>query len=153
MSRAQRNPSNRVRAAKRGVSQGLNPSYEGGMVDQSEKYRSFYARLICAAARADDPRIEQAFRAVMREPFAGPGPWSIGLGGHPYVETPDDDPAFLYQIALLALDRERGINIGIPNLSPQWAANRRLGAGGAVLPVGAGSDYYTSILAHLVGER
>lgn len=123
------------------------------MVDPSEKYRSFYARLICAAARVDDPRIEQAFRAVMREPFAGPGPWSIGLGGHPYVETPDDDPAFLYQIVLLALDRERGINIGMPNLHAQWLASCTIAPGETVLQVGAGSGYYTSILAHLVGER
>jgi hypothetical protein len=43
------------------------------MVDGSEKYRSFYAKLICAAAKLDDPRIEEAFRSVKREPFAGPG--------------------------------------------------------------------------------
>jgi hypothetical protein len=42
-------------------------------MEGSEKYRSFYARLICAAAKIDDPRIEEAFRSVMREPFAGPG--------------------------------------------------------------------------------
>lgn len=83
-------------------------------MDQPEKYRAFYARLICTAAKLDDPRIEEAFRAVMREPFAGPGPWWLQLGGHAPVQTPDDDPAFLYQNLLLALDRERGINIGMP---------------------------------------
>ena len=49
------------------------------------------------------------------EPFAGPGPWWLNEGAHPYVQTPDDDPAFLYQDLLLALDRERGINIGMPS--------------------------------------
>ena len=44
------------------------------MDDRSDKYRAFYAQLICAAARTTDPRIEQAFRKVRREPFAGPGP-------------------------------------------------------------------------------
>ncbi|MHC2687419.1 protein-L-isoaspartate O-methyltransferase [Bradyrhizobium diazoefficiens] len=52
------------------------------MEDRSAKYRAFYAQLICAAARAADPRIEEAFRTVRREPFVGPGPWSICLGGH-----------------------------------------------------------------------
>ncbi|CCD90516.1 hypothetical protein BRAO375_1050015 [Bradyrhizobium sp. ORS 375] len=63
-------------------------------MDQSEKHRRFYARLICTAAKLDDPRIEEAFRTVRREPFAGPGPWWMIIGGHAYVQTPDDDPAF-----------------------------------------------------------
>jgi protein-L-isoaspartate(D-aspartate) O-methyltransferase len=83
--------------------------------DRSDKFRSFYAKLICTAAKLDDPRIEEAFRTVKREPFAGPGPWWLNLGAHPYVQSPDDDPAFLYQNLLLALDRERGINIGQPS--------------------------------------
>jgi protein-L-isoaspartate(D-aspartate) O-methyltransferase len=74
------------------------------MAGGSEKYRSYYAKLICTAAKLDDPRIEEAFRSVKREPFAGPGPWWLNLGGHPYVQTPDDDPAFLYQNLLLALE-------------------------------------------------
>lgn len=121
------------------------------MVDGSEKYRSFYAKLICTAAKLDDPRIEEAFRAVKREPFAGPGPWATGLGGHPYVQTPDDDPAFLYQNLLLALDRERGINIGTPSLHALWLGSCNIKLGEIVLQVGAGSGYYTAILAHLVG--
>jgi protein-L-isoaspartate(D-aspartate) O-methyltransferase len=64
------------------------------MVDGSEKYRSFFAKLICTAANLDDPRIEQAFRSVKHEPFAGQGPWWLNLGPHRYVQTPDDDPAF-----------------------------------------------------------
>lgn len=31
------------------------------MVDGSEKYRTFYANLICTAAKLDDARIEEAF--------------------------------------------------------------------------------------------
>lgn len=120
-------------------------------MDGSEKYRSFYARLICTAAHLDDPRIEQAFCSVKREPFAGPGPWWTGFGGHPYVQTPDDDPAFLYQNLLLALDRERGINIGMPGLHAHLLGSCNIKPGESVLQVGAGSGYYTAILAHLVG--
>lgn len=120
-------------------------------MDGSDKYRSFYAKLICTAAKLDDPRIEEAFRSVKREPFAGPGPWSTGLGGHPYVQTPDDDPAFLYQNLLFALDRESGINIGMPSLHAHFLGSCNIKPGETVLQVGAGSGYYTAILAHLVG--
>lgn len=75
-------------------------------------------QLICTAANLDDPRIETAFRMVKREPFAGPGPWWLTLGAHPYVQTPDDDPAYLYQNLLVVLDRKRGINVG----EPRWHA-------------------------------
>jgi protein-L-isoaspartate(D-aspartate) O-methyltransferase len=118
-------------------------------VDGSEKYRSFYAKLICAAAKLDDPRIEEAFRFVKREPFAGPGPW--WLGAHRYVQTPDDDPAFLYQDLLLALDRKRRINIGMPSAHAYWLGASNIKEAETVVQVGAGSGYYTAILAHLVG--
>ena len=120
------------------------------MAGGSEKYRSYYAKLICTAAKLDDPRIEEAFRSVKREPFAGPGPWWLNLGGHPYVQTPDDDPAFLYQNQLLALDREREINIGMPSAHAYWLGASNVKEGETVVQVGAGSGYYTAILAHLV---
>ncbi|TYO68349.1 methyltransferase [Bradyrhizobium hipponense] len=121
------------------------------MKDRSAKYRAFYAQLICAAARTTDPRIEQAFRTVEREPFVGPGPWSISVGGHPYVATPDDDPAFIYQNTLLALDSTRGLNIGMPGAHAYWLSGCAVREGETVLQIGAGSGYYTAILAHLVG--
>jgi protein-L-isoaspartate(D-aspartate) O-methyltransferase len=121
-------------------------------MDGSEKYRSFYARLICTAAKLDDARIEEAFRSVKREHFAGPGPWWLTLGAHPYVQTPDDDPAFVYQNLLLALDREREINIGQPSAHAWWLGACNIKPAEIVVQVGAGSGYYTAILAHLVGE-
>jgi protein-L-isoaspartate(D-aspartate) O-methyltransferase len=123
------------------------------MEDRSEKLRAFYATLMCAAANCYDPRIEAAFRAVPREPFAGPAPWLVTLGGHPYVPTPDDDPAFLYQNLLIALDSERGINIGMPHVHAFWLNACDIKDGETVLQVGAGSGYYTAILAHLVGAN
>ena len=92
---------------------------------RSEKLRTFFAKLLCTAAKLDEPRIEEAFRTVRREPFAGPGPWWMSRGAHPYVQTPDDDPAFLYQDLLIALDRERGINIGMPGAHVTWLASCR----------------------------
>ena len=121
------------------------------MEDRSEQLRLFFARLICASAKVRDPRIEQAFRAVRREPFAGPGPWSISLGSHDYVKTPDDDPAFLYQNTLVALDSARGINIGVPGAHAFWLDAFELKESETVLQIGAGTGYYTAILAELVG--
>ena len=123
------------------------------MEDRSEKLRSFYASLICAAAKVSDPRLEQAFRTVKREPFAGPGPWSITLGAHDYVTTPDADPAFIYQNTLVALDATRGINIGMPGAHAYWLGACEVKEGETVLQIGAGTGYYTAIIAHLVGPR
>ena len=123
------------------------------MDDRSAKYRAFYAQLICAAAKTTDPRIEQAFRNVRRESFAGPGPWSISFGGHPYVVTPDDDPAFLYQNALLALDPARGVNIGMPGAHAYWLSGAGIREGETVLQIGTGTGYYTAILAELAGPN
>jgi protein-L-isoaspartate(D-aspartate) O-methyltransferase len=67
------------------------------------------------------------------------------------VQTPDDDPAFLYQDLLLALDRERGINIGQPSAHAYWLGACKIQKAETVVQVGAGSGYYTAILAHLVG--
>jgi protein-L-isoaspartate(D-aspartate) O-methyltransferase len=120
---------------------------------KSEKYRAFYAKLICTAAKVDDPRIEDAFRSVKREPFAGPGPWWLNIGGQPYVETPDDDPSFLYQDLLLALDRARAINIGMPSAHAFWLGTCKVKEAETVVQIGAGSGYYTAILAHLVGPQ
>ena len=122
------------------------------MEDRSGKLRAFYASLICAAAKNSDPRIEQAFATVKREPFAGPGPWSITSGAHDYVKTPNDDPAFLYQNTLVALDTERNLNIGSPGAHALWLDAIALKEGETVLQVGTGTGYYTAILAHLVGS-
>ena len=122
------------------------------MEARSEKLRGLYASLICAAARLENPIIEEAFRSVRREPFAGPGPWWLTLGGHPYVQTPDDDAAFLYQNLLVALDRDGGVNIGMPSAHAQWLGACSIKPGETVVQIGAGSGYYTAILAHLVGS-
>ena len=120
--------------------------------ERSAKLRAFFARYISAKGEVRDARVERAFAAVAREPFAGPGPWHIVAGKSGYVVTPDDAPAFLYQDTLIALDPTRGINIGEPSLHARCLDAVALREGETVLHVGAGAGYYTAILAYLVGS-
>jgi protein-L-isoaspartate(D-aspartate) O-methyltransferase len=122
--------------------------------DRSTRLRAFYASCVTSRGGSDDPRIQAAFAAIPRELFAGPGPWSIPLLGakrRTYLPTPDDDPAFLYQDVLIALDPARGINIGEPSLHARCLDALALRENETVLQVGAGAGYYTAIMAHLVG--
>jgi protein-L-isoaspartate(D-aspartate) O-methyltransferase len=121
--------------------------------DRSANLRAFFARYVTASGGARSPRVERAFATVKREPFVGPGPWSICIPRAGYVKTPDDDPAFIYQDTLVALDAARGINIGEPSAHARWLDALELSEGESVLQVGAGSGYYTAILAHLVGSQ
>jgi protein-L-isoaspartate(D-aspartate) O-methyltransferase len=116
------------------------------------KLRLFYARVISLSAGVGDPRIEQAFAAVPREPYVGPPPWFV-LAADRYVEIPDAEAALLYQNALIALDPARGINIGEPVAHARWLDALTVQEGDTVLQVGAGSGYYTTILAQLAGPR
>lgn len=103
-------------------------------------------------AGLDDPddRLRSAFAAVERERFAGPGPWSV-FGGSSYSITATDDPAHLYEDVLIGLAPERHINNGQPSLHALCLSLIRPQPGESVLHVGAGTGYYTAIIAELVG--
>lgn len=126
---------------------------------RSAKLRQVYAALVAGPASVADRRIEAAFAAIPREAFAGPAPWTIltpaprryRQHGPVYVRTPDDDPAFVYQDVLIALDAERGIHIGQPSLHALCLDALAPRPGETAIQVGTGSGYYTALLAHLVG--
>src|SRR5436305_15051973 len=100
---------------------------------------------------AAHPRVEAAFAAVRREAFLGPGPWPI-LHLRRYVETPDDDPVYLYQDLLVGIIRERGLNNGRPSFHAMLIARADPRPGEYAVHIGAGAGYYTAILAHMVGD-
>jgi protein-L-isoaspartate(D-aspartate) O-methyltransferase len=100
---------------------------------------------------AKNERLKHAFASTPRERFTGTGPWKVFAGGN-YVETPTDDPAFLYQDVVVALAPERRINNGQPILHAISLAALNVKQGEKVLHVGAGTGYYTALLARLTGE-
>jgi protein-L-isoaspartate(D-aspartate) O-methyltransferase len=117
-----------------------------------EAYRRFYADLITTSAgTGKNERLREAFAATPRERFVGPGPWKLFAGGK-HLEMPTDDPAFLYQDVVVALAPERGINNGQPVLHAINLAALNVKHGEALLHVGAGTGYYTAVLARLTGE-
>jgi len=114
----------------------------------SEKYRLDYAKRVARLAGLREPRIERAFASVPREDFLPPPPWTtISLGN----ATQTQEVADLYDNVLVAIDRARGINNGEPALHAAWLDAVNLQPGETVIHVGAGTGYYTAILALLVG--
>jgi len=121
-------------------------------MERLQAHRKFFAELITASARISqtNPRLELAFATVPRENFVGPGPWKIFTGSGS-IETPSDDPAFLYQDVVVSIAPDRGINNGQPLLHAISIAALNPVEGETVLHIGAGTGYYTAILAELVG--
>jgi protein-L-isoaspartate(D-aspartate) O-methyltransferase len=121
-------------------------------MDRLEAHRAFFARLITANAGvpAGDGRLAAAFMATPRERFLGKGPWRVSTASG-YIETPSDDPAFLYQDVTVALKPGGTVNNGQPILHALCLAALDPREGEAVLHVGAGTGYYTAVLARLVG--
>ena len=99
--------------------------------------------------------VVDAFAAVPRERFLGPGPWQVMSDNRldqPF-STPDDAPHWIYHDVLVAIDPGRRLNNGLPSF---WAHNLDhldLQRGERVLQVGAGTGYYSAILAEIVGPR
>lgn len=112
--------------------------------------RAAYAREILKKAGADDARVLAAFVAVAREDFVGAGPWKVFAGD--YQPTPSADVQLLYQDVLIALAEDRRINNGQPSLHAKLIAAVNVRDGEQVVHVGAGTGYYTAILAELAGR-
>jgi protein-L-isoaspartate(D-aspartate) O-methyltransferase len=110
----------------------------------------FYAELITSSVGMPKSRLTSAFTATPRERYLGPGPWKV-FTARGYIQTPSDDPAFLYQDIVVSLDEERGINNGQPMLHALCLAALNVIEGETVVHVGAGSGYYTAVLAELAG--
>jgi protein-L-isoaspartate(D-aspartate) O-methyltransferase len=116
--------------------------------DDDPALRRGYARDVARAAGVEDPRIEDVFATIPREDFLPPPPWTTISGG---VAARTSDVADIYANVLVALDRAQGINNGEPALHAAWLALVSPQPGEQAIHVGAGTGYYTAMLARLVG--
>lgn len=118
-----------------------------------EETRRRYAEKLRGIAQVDYEPVVHAFACVPRERFVGPGPWQV-IQEPTFVhsETPDSDPAHLYQNVLVVIDPVRRLNNGAPSLWAGLFSKLAPAAGERVVHIGAGTGYYSAILAELVGD-
>lgn len=123
-------------------------------MERLQAHREFFANLITASAGAakGDGRLVAALAATPRERFVGAGPWKVFTAAG-YIETPTDDPALLYQDVVVAIAPERHINNGQPVLHALSLAALAVTEGESVVHIGAGTGYYTAVLAKLAGPN
>jgi protein-L-isoaspartate(D-aspartate) O-methyltransferase len=116
--------------------------------------RRWYAEnLRIAAPVVHNEAVVEAFAQVPRERFCGEAPWRVyprRLKAAP-VAVPEPQPAALYHDVLVVIDEACGINIGQPSLWAYIFDQLRIAPGHHILQVGAGTGYYTAILADIVG--
>jgi protein-L-isoaspartate(D-aspartate) O-methyltransferase len=120
-------------------------------MERLEYHRLFFASLITASVGLPrGSRLEAALASTPRERFIGPGPWRVFTAAG-YIETPTDDPAFLYQDVTVALQAEGQINNGQPTLHALCLAAVNPKEDEAIVHIGAGTGFYTALLAKLAG--
>jgi protein-L-isoaspartate(D-aspartate) O-methyltransferase len=118
-----------------------------------EEARKRYAEELRFTAKLGSRAIVDAFATVPRERFLGPGPWRVlsPMAMAEYWTTEDADPRHLYHDVLIAIDEERRLNNGQPSLWARMYHHLGLSRGDHVVHIGAGTGYYSAILAEIVG--
>src|SRR4030095_1750559 len=125
---------------------------ECNVMSEIASERQAYAQQIVAASGANTPALLDAFAAIPREQFLGPGPWVIvGVGDPKPRRTPDADPRHLYADASVAIDAERQLFNGAPSFLARMIDSLALAPGSHVVHIGAGTGYYSAIIGYIVG--
>lgn len=120
---------------------------DGGVSIADQRRR--YAAEITRSGGVHHTRVEKAFAFVPREDHLTLAPWTVFAPGGLFMEE-TSNPAELYQDVLVVLDRTRGINNGQPSLHAAWLAALDPKPGDTAVHIGAGTGYYTALLAALV---
>ena len=113
--------------------------------------RAFARQIVAVAGAAGNAALEAAFARVPRERFLGAGPWNIADIGRGLIELPSRDPVYAYQDVLFSLSPGRGVNNGAPSLHARLLDALAPQPGQHVVHLGAGTGYYSAVLAELVG--
>ncbi|HEU4726430.1 MAG TPA: methyltransferase domain-containing protein, partial [Kofleriaceae bacterium] len=110
-------------------------------------FRTVFAQVVVARGGCPhNQRVLRAFATVPRHAFLGAGPWVISEDG---TRTVSGDPATVYQDIGIGL--APGIPTGLPSLHASLLDAAAVQPGQRVMHVGAGTGYFTAILAELVG--
>lgn len=118
--------------------------------------RRFYAEEIAAISNVTNPAIVEALASVPREQFLPRGPWTIRGEADfqsPSGRTVDADPRHVYHNLAIAIDPARHLFNGAPGLLALAIDRLWPKRGDRALHVGAGTGYYTAIIAHCVGRE
>jgi len=115
--------------------------------------RAYAKQILALAGVQSSPHLEQAFATVPREAFLGLPPWRVVAPFGGYHVLPSAEPVLAYQDVRFALAPERGVNNGQPSLHARWLNHAGLFQGDRVAHIGAGTGYYTALMAYLVGAR
>jgi protein-L-isoaspartate(D-aspartate) O-methyltransferase len=113
--------------------------------------RRAYARQMVGLTGASNERLENAFATVPRERFLGAEPWHVRHGPDGYLTLPTNEPVYAYQDLLFALVQERGVNNGSPSLHAKMMHALDPKPASTIVHLGAGTGYYSAILAEMVG--
>ena len=113
--------------------------------------RRAYARQVLFAADVSSRELEDAFASVKREDFLGSGPWKV-FRWTGYADTPSADPCYIYTDNLVAIIPARMLNNGQPSSHAAWINSAAPRPGEHVVHIGAGTGYYSAILAQIVGS-
>ena len=117
-------------------------------MDRLTDFRHVFAQaLVARAGCPGNDALLRAFKTIRRHDFVGPGPWVVREDG---TTTVSDDPALVYQDMGIGLTA--GIPTGLPSLHARFLDILQVTPGLRVMQVGAGTGYFTAILAELVGE-
>jgi protein-L-isoaspartate(D-aspartate) O-methyltransferase len=121
--------------------------------DDLGEARRWFAEELRFVARIEDRNVVDAFAAVPRERFVGPGPlrmlsqWNL----KDYWTPPDSGPDAVYHDVLIAYDEQRRLNNGQPSLWAFVFDKLHVARGERVVHLGCGMGYYSAVLAELVG--
>jgi protein-L-isoaspartate(D-aspartate) O-methyltransferase len=119
-----------------------------------ELRRRFYAEEIAATANLQSAALVDALATVPREQFLGAGPWTVRGEADfqaPPRRTSDADPRHVYHNYAIALDEPRLLFNGAPGLLAMAIDRLAPQPGESVFHLGAGTGYYTALMAACVG--
>jgi protein-L-isoaspartate(D-aspartate) O-methyltransferase len=116
-----------------------------------ETLRKAFAEELRFVAHVRSDRVVEAFATVPRERFLGDRPWKVASFTEGYWEVPGNDPGSAYHNVLFAIDPARELNNGHPEFWARLLDKLDIRAGDRVYHVGAGTGYYSAIMAELAG--